>query len=193
MRMVTLIGSTSDMILGKTLEPVPAVARLQDPLRSGLPSGCSSIPSGCQTSNHQSRSSCCLTAFMARRKLSASSIVSCTSARPPGCSIIAAATSQEAMMPYCGEVEVCIMNASLKRVMSSCLVSAFWTWIIDACESAARSLCVDCVAKVIACGDRDGLRRRDGVIAVVELMEVRVGVPGLVEVQHLDRIAERAA
>ena len=26
--------------------------------------------------------------------------------------------SHEAMMPYCGEVEVCIMNASLKRVMS---------------------------------------------------------------------------
>jgi hypothetical protein len=27
---------------------------------------------------------------------------------PPGSSIIAAATSQEAMIEYCGEVEVCI-------------------------------------------------------------------------------------
>jgi hypothetical protein len=27
---------------------------------------------------------------------------------PPGSSIIAAATSQEAMIAYCGEVEVCI-------------------------------------------------------------------------------------
>jgi hypothetical protein len=80
---------------------------------------------------------------MALRKLSASSIVSCTSARPAGCSIIAAATSQEAMMPYCGEVEVCIMNASLKRAMSKVCVSLCWTWIMDACDSAASSLCVE--------------------------------------------------
>ena len=96
-------------------------------------------------------------------------------------------------MPYCGEVEVCIMNASLKRVMSSCRVSPCWTWIIEACDSAASSLCVDCVAKVIACGERAGCVGRDGVIAVVELVEIRVGVPGLVEMQHLDRIAEASA
>ena len=118
-------------------------------------------------------------------------MVSCTSARPAGCSIIAAATSHEAMIPYCGEVEVCIMKASLKRVMSSCLFSPCCTWIIDACDNAASSLCVDCVAKVIAFGERAGLRRRDAVIAVVELVEVGVGVPGLVEMQHVDRVAER--
>ncbi len=48
-------------------------------------------------------------------------------------------------------------------------------------------------------GEGDGVRRprgtvgRDGVIAVVEFVEVRVGVPGLVEVQHVDRVAERSA
>jgi hypothetical protein len=45
---------------------------------------------------------------MVLRKLSASAIDSSTSAVPPGASIIAAATSQEAMIAYCGEVEVCI-------------------------------------------------------------------------------------
>ena len=96
-------------------------------------------------------------------------------------------------MPYCGDVEVCIMNASLKRAMSSRCVSPCCTWIIDDCDSAASSLCVDWVAKVMACGERAGLRRRDAVIAVVELVEVRVGVPGLVEVQHVDGVAERSA
>ena len=113
-----------DMILGEALEAVPAVAGLEHPgrlvgdrllgHRVGLP----------DVEPPASPSAACFTAVMARRKLSASSIVSCTSARPAGCSIIAAATSQEAMMPYCGEVDVCIMNASLKRVMSSRCVLA---------------------------------------------------------------------
>ncbi len=93
---------------------------------------------------------------MARRKLSASSCVSCTSAFPAGCSIIAAATSHDAMMPYWGDVDVCIMNASLKRAMSSCFFSAFWMWIIEDCDSAAKSLWVEWVAKVMACGERAG-------------------------------------
>ncbi len=84
-------------------------------------------------------------------------MVSCTSARPAGCSIIAAATSHDAMMPYCGEVEVCIMKASLKRAMSSRLFSPCCTWIIDACDNAAKSLCVEWVAKVIALAERAGL------------------------------------
>ena len=45
---------------------------------------------------------------MALRKSRASTIDSLTRAVPPGGSIIAAATSQDAMMAYCGEVEVCI-------------------------------------------------------------------------------------
>ena len=45
---------------------------------------------------------------MARRKSNASTIDSSTSAVPPGGSIMAAATSHEAMMAYCGLVEVCI-------------------------------------------------------------------------------------
>ena len=35
-------------------------------------------------------------------------IDSSTSAVPPGGSIIAAATSQDAMIAYCGDVDVCI-------------------------------------------------------------------------------------
>ena len=119
--------------------------------------GRSAMASGCQTSNHQEPSTCFLTAAIARRKLSASSMVSCTRARPAGCSIIAAATSHDAMMPYCGEVEVCIMKASLKRAMSSRLFSPCCTWIIDACDHAASSLCVEWVAKVIALAARAGL------------------------------------
>ena len=45
---------------------------------------------------------------IARRNSTASDSDSCTSAVPPGASIIAAATSQEAMIAYCGEVELCI-------------------------------------------------------------------------------------
>ena len=63
-------------------------------------------------------------------------------------------------MPYCGEVEVCIMNASLKRAMSSRLFSPCWTWIIEACDRAASSLCVEWVAKVMAFGARGGCRTR---------------------------------
>ena len=56
---------------------------------------------------------------IARRKSSASKIDSSTSALPPGGSIIAAATSHEAMMAYCGDVDVCIRYASLKLCRSS--------------------------------------------------------------------------
>ena len=97
--------------------------------------------------------SCFFTAVMARRKLSASSIVSCTSARPAGCSIIAAATSQEAMMPYCGEVDVCIMNASLKRVMSSCRVLA----VLDVDHRRLRQRGQQLVRRLR--GEGDGVRR----------------------------------
>ena len=94
-------------------------------------------------------------------------------------------------MPYCGEVDVCIMNASLKRVMSSCFVSR----VLDVDHRRLRQRGKQLVRRVRGEGDRvrrpRRLRRRDAVIAVVELVEVRVGVPRLVEVQHLDRIAER--
>ena len=60
-------------------------------------------------------------------------------------------------LPYWGgEVDVCIMNASLNRVTSSRFSAAFWTWIIEAWESAASSLCVEWVAKVIAWRERAG-------------------------------------
>jgi hypothetical protein len=74
--------------------------------RSPMPSSASS--SGPQTLNHQSLPNSWSTLRMARRKSSASRMLSSTSAVPPGASIMAAATSQEAMIEYCGEVEVCI-------------------------------------------------------------------------------------
>ena len=118
--MVTLIGSTITWSSASPSKPCHASPGVRTHCAASSRRGFR-IASGCQTSNHQEPSSCGSIASIARRKLSASSIVSCTSARPAGCSIIAAATSQEAMMPYCGEVEVCIMNASLNRVMSSSL------------------------------------------------------------------------
>ena len=52
---------------------------------------------------------------------------------------MAALTSLEAMMAYWGEVEACIMNASLKRLCSMGLRPSR-TWIMDAWDSAANSL-----------------------------------------------------
>ena len=97
-------------------------------------------------------------------------------------------------MPYCGEVEVCIMNASLKRVMSSRLLVA----VLDVDHRRLRQRGEQLVRRMG--GEGDGVRRARRVastrcawIAVVELVEVGVGVPGLVEMQHLDRVAERSA
>ncbi|MCY1452227.1 hypothetical protein D9M71_691360 [compost metagenome] len=82
----------------------------------------------------------------ARRKLSASSKVSWISELPACPSIIAEATSSEAMMPYCGEVEMCIMKASLKRARSMRRSPLSCTWIIEAWLKAASILCVEWVA-----------------------------------------------
>ena len=71
-----------------------------------LPSG--GIFSGPQTLNHQSLPYSVSTFLMARRKSSDSSMLSSTRAGPPGASIIAAETSQLAMIAYCGLVELCI-------------------------------------------------------------------------------------
>ena len=50
-------------------------------------------------------------------------VTSSTRALPARPSIMAAATSQLAMIAYCGDVDVCIMNASLKLERSSFSVS----------------------------------------------------------------------
>ena len=62
-----------------------------------------------------------------------------------------AATSSEAMMPYCGEVEVCIMKASLNRSWSmrrSGGKCRSRRCTIEAWDKAASSLWVDWVAKI---------------------------------------------
>ncbi|MCY1437388.1 hypothetical protein D9M71_535470 [compost metagenome] len=101
---------------------------------------------GCQMLNHQSSAAMCSRRLArARRKLSASSNISCSSERPAGPSIMVEATSSEARMLYCGEVEMCIMNASLKRSRSSWRLAPSCTWIIDAWLNAANSLWVEWV------------------------------------------------
>ena len=117
--MVALIGS-SMLKPGASLPKPCQLLALLRPLRMiqslARPTPCSAISSGPHTLNHQSPlPKSASTLRMARRKSSASAMLSSTIAVPPGGSIMAAATSQLAMMLYCGLVEVCIRYASLNR------------------------------------------------------------------------------
>src|SRR5437660_7159247 len=109
-----------------------SLARSSQSSRLPMPSG--ARRSGPQTLNHQSFPHSSSTLRIARRKSSASMIDSSTSAVPPGGSIIAAETSHDAMIAYCGDVDVCIRYASLKMWRSSFLVCDSCTMICDACE-----------------------------------------------------------
>ena len=75
-------------------------------LESPMPS--STTISGPHTLNHHSSPYSSSILLMALRKSRASSKLSSTKAVPAGGSIMAAATSQLAIMLYCGEVEECI-------------------------------------------------------------------------------------
>jgi hypothetical protein len=113
--------------------------------------------SGCHGANHQSPflrlSRSRPTRSMAFRKSIASRIDSSVSAGPAS-SIIFEDTSVEAIRLYCGEVDVYIMNDSLKSAGSTGMRPERM-WIIEACESAASSLWVEWVAVTVAsCGDR---------------------------------------
>ncbi len=116
--MVALIGS-SMLKPGASLPKPCQLLALPRPLMiqsSARPTPSSAILSGPHTLNHQSpRPKSASTLRMARRKSSASAMLSSTMAVPPGGSIMAAATSQLAIMLYCGLVEVCIRYASLNR------------------------------------------------------------------------------
>ena len=84
-----------------------------------MPSLSGSMSFGPHTLNHQFPSPNSLSTFrIARRKSRASIIDSSTNAFPPGGSIIAAATSREAIIEYWGLVEECIRYASLKTLWS---------------------------------------------------------------------------
>src|SRR5260370_25263672 len=110
---VALIGSR--MLKPGASSPNPCHFSLALSIQSSrLPIPSAASFSGPHTLNHQSLPHSSSTLRIARRKSSASMIDSSTSAVPPGASIIAAATSHEAMIAYCGEVEVCIRYASLK-------------------------------------------------------------------------------
>ena len=85
---------------------------------------------------------------MVCRKATASWIDSLVSVGPPGPSIIAAVMSFDTMIGYSGEVDACIMNDSLKRACGIALRPSRMCRS-DACESAASSLCVECVAKTV--------------------------------------------
>jgi hypothetical protein len=105
---VALIGSS--MLKPSARSPKPcqrSPAFSVQSSRSPMPS--SARYSGPQTWNHHSSSpNSASTLRIARRNSTASESDSSTSAVPPGASIIAAATSHDAMIAYCGEVEVCI-------------------------------------------------------------------------------------
>ncbi|MNT19821.1 hypothetical protein D3C72_1550990 [compost metagenome] len=109
--MVALIGSSRLKPSARSPKPCQRSLALSiHSSRSPMPSSISA--SGPHTLNHQSpflpSSYSPSTLRMARRKSIASWMLSSTSAVPPGASIIAAATSHEAMIEYCGLVEVCI-------------------------------------------------------------------------------------
>ena len=108
---------------------------------------------------------------------------------PPGGSIIAAATSHDAMIAYCGEVDVCMWYDSLNACRLSMRFSLSCTRICDACDSPASSLCTDCVEKIIDSLQR-GRSLADRVHAAVEVVERRVRQPRFVEVQRLDLAVE---
>ena len=85
---------------------------------------------------------------MVWRKATASLMDSLVRAGPPGPSIMAAVMSLETMMEYSGEVDACSMYDSLKR---ECGIGLRPSLICsnEACDSAASSLCVECVAKIV--------------------------------------------
>ena len=150
---VALIGSS--MLKPSARSPKPCQRSFDLSIQSSrLPMPSAASRSGPQTLNHHESPYSSSTLRIARRKSSASMIDSSTSAVPPGGSIIAAATSQDAMIAYCGEVDVCIRYASLKRNWSSCRVSESCTRICEACDSPASSLCVDWVEKISASFER---------------------------------------
>ena len=111
---VDLIGSSMlkpAAIFPNPCQFTPALALGDSPLMiqlSARPIPSSMVISGPHTLNHQSSPYSSSTLRMARRKSSASAMLSSTKAVPPGGSIMAAATSQLAMMLYCGDVLVCI-------------------------------------------------------------------------------------
>jgi hypothetical protein len=82
------------------------------------------------------------------RKATASWIDSFVSVAPPGPSIIAEVMSFETMIGYSGEVDACIMYDSLNRACGMALRPSRMCRS-EACESAASSLCVECVAKIV--------------------------------------------
>ncbi|MCY1521938.1 hypothetical protein D9M68_567770 [compost metagenome] len=105
---VALIGS--NMLKPSARSPKPCQWSSDSRIHSSrlpMPSGTRRF--GPQTLNHQSfLPNSDSTLRMARRKSMASRMLSSTSAVPPGGSIMAAATSQDAMIAYWGEVDVCI-------------------------------------------------------------------------------------
>ena len=145
---VALIGSS--MLKPGAIAPKPCQSSFADSIQSSrVPMPSAARCSGPHTLNHQDSPYSASTLRIARRNSSASEIDSSTSAVPPGGSIIAAATSHDAMIAYCGEVDVCIRNASLNMKRSSFSVSESWIRICDACDRPASILCVDCVENII--------------------------------------------
>ena len=105
--MVALIGSSILKPSARLPKPCQRSLALSiQASRSSMPSSERSL--GPQTLNHQSAPHSSSTLRIARRKSKASIMDSSTRTVPPGASIMAAATSQLAIIEYCGLVDVCI-------------------------------------------------------------------------------------
>ena len=63
------------------------------------------------------------------------------------------------------------------------------TWTIEPIEKAASILCVDCTEKMTGRSCHI-VRHAHGKAAPIELVELRVGIPGLVKVDAWDRLRQ---
>lgn len=183
-RMVTLIGSTITWFSASLCKPCQASPGFTHSACVSL--GVSSAIVGSHTSNHQLCSH--LPAHRVHRPAEADGLVNRllhqrAAGRLP---IIVTRDTYDAMMPYCGEVEVCIMKVSVEARDVELLVFG----VLDVDHRRLREGGEKLVRRMR--GEGDGvlrarrLRRRDAVETVVELVEVGTGIPGLAEVQHLD-------
>ena len=153
--MVTLIGSTSTWFSASPSKPCQRSPGLQHPGGSLCPSAARHrirLPDVRTTTSRH----CCFTGGHGAAEGERLVDRLLTSARPAGCSIIAAATSQEAMMPVLRRGRGVHHERLVERAMSSCFVSA----ILHVDHGRLRQRGEQLVGGVG--GERDGVLARVG-------------------------------
>ena len=190
--MVTLIGSTITWFVGEPLEAVPASPGLQHPVRRRVAARAFAQAAGCQTSNHQEPSSCC--SIACHRAAEAQRLVD---------RLLDQRTARRLLHHRRGDVargDDAVLRRGrgvhherlVEPVMSSLLgLARPGRGSSRPATSAASSLCVDWVAKIIACGERAGTAPTRSRGSRRRTRGSWRRLPGLVEVQHVDRVAER--